>query len=76
MLSPEIVHNHTVLILLWCLVRQRKNRSLALIAMKILCFSQTIVKISMLTQGKYISDTILDFIKIPDNNVRSLVMSP
>ena len=51
MLSPEIVHNHAVLILLWCLVRQRKNTSLALIAMKILCFSQTIVKISMLTQG-------------------------
>ena len=76
MLSPEIVHNHTVLILLWCLVRQRKNTALALIAMKILCFSQTVVKISMLMQGKYISDTILDFIKIPDNNVRSLVMSP
>ena len=62
--------------LLWCLLRQRKNTSLALIAMKILCFSQTIVKISMKMQGKYISDTILDFIKIPDNNVRSLVMSP
>ena len=29
----------------------------------------------MLTQGKYIPDTILDFIKIPDNNVWSLVMS-
>ena len=54
--------------MLWCLVRQSKNSSVAVIAMKILCFSQTIVKIRMLTQGKYISDTILDFIKILDKH--------
>ena len=74
MLSPEIVHNHTVFA-----VVSRETTLKYIIGTN--CHENSLFltdhcQNQHVNARKNISDTILDFIKIPDNNVQPLVMSP